>query len=114
MEIGFVAAGNGLYREAEQIFIGIEAVRPESELPLVGRAFIRMNAGKPQSAIPLLKESLEINPDSDMALCFLGIASKLAGMSQASVEVFEQVIQANQTPEAIDLAQAMLENSDQN
>ncbi len=110
MEIGLIAAGNGLLSDAECLFAGIEAVRPESELPLVGRAFVRMNAGRHLDAVNLLQQAMEKNPDSDLALSFMGMALKLAGMNQASREAFEQVLGAKNSEEAVALAKSVLEN----
>ena len=109
MEIGFVAAGNGLLADAEVIFAGVQAARPDSELPLVGRAFIRMNAKQHRDAVLLLQQAMEKNPESDLAMSFLGAALQMSGMNQASREVLQQVIDANGNEQAVELAKALLE-----
>lgn len=109
MEIGFIAAGNGLLADAEAIFQGVQAARPESELPLVGRAFIRMNARQHRDAALLLQQAMEKNPDSDLAMSFLGAALQMSGMNQASRDVLQQVIAENGNEQAVELAKALLE-----
>ena len=109
MEIGFVAVGNGLLTDAEAIFAGVQAVRPDSELPLIGRAFVRMNARQYREAVRLLQQAMEKNPESDLAMGFLGAALKLSGMNQTSREVLQQVIDANGSEEAVALAKSLLE-----
>lgn len=104
MEIAFVAAGNGLTSDAETIFAGIQAVRPESELPIIGRAIIKMNSGQLQDSIHLLREALLHNPDSDLGLSFLGVALQLSGHNHAAAEAFSQVADAGITTEAVELA----------
>ena len=109
MEIGFVAAGNGWLADAEAIFSGVQAARPDSELPLVGRAFIRMNARQHREAAMLLQQAMEKNPESDLAMSFLGATLQMSGMNQASRDVLEQVIEANNNEQAVELAKALLE-----
>ena len=109
MEIGLMAAGNGLLSDAETIFLGLAAARPESELPLVGRAFVRMNAGRHKEAALLLQQAMEKNPDSDLAMSFLGAALQMSGLTSASLDVLQQVIEANGNPEAVEFAKSLLE-----
>ena len=110
MEIGLVAAGNGYTTDAETIFAGIQAVRPESELPVIGRAFVKMNSGQLQDSIHLLRAALERNPDSDLALSFLGAALKFSGHNHAAEDAFSQVAEAGLTTEAVEMAKALAQN----
>jgi len=59
MEIRYVAVGRGLQSHAEDIFNGLAAARPESELPLVGLAVCKMNFGDFASARDSLTKSLQ-------------------------------------------------------
>lgn len=109
MEIGYMATGGGMNAEAAAIFSGIEAVRPESELPMIGSAVTRLNAGKVEEAISLLRQALEKNPDSDLAAAFLGLALKQAGLAQAAESMLRQVVDAARNREAVDLAKSLLD-----
>lgn len=109
MGLGYVAAGSGRLSEADTIFSAIQAARPESEYPQIGRAVVRLNAGQHAEAIALLRHAMEINPDSDLAMAFLGLTLQQAGFGQASSEVLQQVVDADGTPEAIALAKSILE-----
>ena len=106
MEIGFVAVGNGFFADAESIFSGVQAARPNSELPMIGRAFIRISAGRHHEAVQILQQALEINPESEMAMTFLGAALQFLGLSQASEGVLRQV---QGSGEAVELAKSLLE-----
>ncbi len=110
MEIGFLAAGSGQIKEANTIFAGIQSVRPDSELPMIGQAFVLMNTGKFPDAISTLQAALSKNPDSDLAMSFLGATLKLAGMSQAADNALQQVIADGKDPAAIALAEAMAQH----
>jgi len=109
-EMGFVAVGNGMFAEAETIFAGVAAARPDSELPLIAQGINQMNAGKVSDAIHTLQAAVQKNPESAMAMSCLGVALKLAGLSAASEDVCQQVVQENRHAEAVALAKSLLEN----
>ncbi|MDR0428749.1 MAG: hypothetical protein LBG86_01795, partial [Puniceicoccales bacterium] len=50
MQLGFVACGKGYPSLAIDIFTGISAVRPHSELPRIGRAFAHVLRGQLSAA----------------------------------------------------------------
>jgi tetratricopeptide (TPR) repeat protein len=110
MEIGYMAAGGRMSADAATIFDAIEAVRPESELPLIGHAVTRLNAGRADEAIALLRKALERNPDSEFAAAFLGLSLKQAGLSQAAGNILQQVVSQGKDAQAVGLAKSLLES----
>ena len=106
MEIGFLAAGKGEIKASETIFTGISALRPESESPRIGLAVARMNAGKNQEAIAILRDQA-----SDMAKSFLGLALKLEGLNSEASSILEGVVAGNGEPKAVEMARALLEEN---
>ena len=109
METGYLAGGYGFYKESEDIFEGIQSIRPDSELPIIGLAVTKMNAGKNEEAARILWErALKINPESDLAKSFLGLALKLAGLQTESEAVLKEVTDDGKNEAAIKLAQALL------
>lgn len=108
MEIGYMAAGAGRSADADVIFTAVQAARPESEYPQIGRAVVCLNAGLHAEAIAVLRGALEINPDSDLAMAFLGFALQQAGLAQESQQVLQQVVDADGDPDAVAMAQAIL------
>ena len=109
-EIGFFAAGNGFFVEAEKIFEGIQAVRSESEYPHIGLAWAKINAHKPEEAIAVLKEkALKLNPDNDLAKSYLGLALRLANLNHESESVLQEVVESGRNAEAVNMARAVLE-----
>ena len=108
MEAGMLAAGYGYMPESETIFEGLKAVRPESESPLIGLAFTKMSTRQVDEAIRILDEqALKINPDSDLARAFLGLAYKLAGRGELSDSMVNQVLDSNRDPAAVNLAKSI-------
>lgn len=109
MEIGYVAVGSGLSAEAAAIFAGVEAARPESELPAIGLAVSQMNSGRADEAVRTLRDkALVRKPDSQIAKSFLGLALKLAGFQADSRALLSEVVQANAHAEAVAMAQSLL------
>jgi Flp pilus assembly protein TadD len=110
MEIGYLAGGHGYPAESETIFEGIRAMRPQSELPVIGLAVAKMNAGHHQEAARILwEEALAINPESDLARSFLGLVLKLSGLQSESRTILEEVVAADRQPEAVNMAKSLLE-----
>jgi tetratricopeptide (TPR) repeat protein len=109
METGHLASGYGYFPEAEVIFSGLRAVRPESEYPLIGLALAKMNARKYIEAIKILmEEALKVNPKSDLAKSFLGLALKLSGLREESVTVLREVIAADRDKIAVKIARNLI------
>jgi len=113
MQIGFLASGRGNISGAETIFSGVQAQRPESEYPLIGRAVNRLNDLDYEGAIRILiSEALEKNPESDLAKGFLGFALRKAGLTGHSREVCREVVDAGRDEVAMAMAAAVLEDLD--
>jgi hypothetical protein len=111
-EIGLMGAGHGCIAESEAIFEALMAVRPESELPVVGAAMARLGAGQPEEAVRLLRDkALKINPASDDARSMLGLALRLAGRSAESQAVLRELAETGSDPRAVSLARSLLSAS---
>lgn len=107
MRTGYAAAWNGLHKEAIAIFDGVGAVRPESEIPVIGAAVVAMLSGNYDVAVQTLREgALGLNPDSALARAHLGTALRLIGEEDEGRALLTEVA-GNTTDEA---AAAMARN----
>lgn len=113
MEAGYVAAGRGLAPLAERIFAGVEAARPDSDAPAIGRAVLALNVGDAAAAVELLRGALAKHPDSDVTKSFLGLALRQAGLNQQCEQVLGDVVGAGRDPAAKALAEAILHPADE-
>ncbi|MDR1255850.1 MAG: hypothetical protein LBJ94_02930 [Puniceicoccales bacterium] len=105
LETGYVAVGRGLQVHAEDIFNGLIAARPESELPVVGLSVCKMSFGDFATATALLtKQALAINPSSEIAKCFLGVVSHYCGAAQQSLSIMSDLISNGTDETAINIA----------
>jgi hypothetical protein len=112
MELGYVAIGRGLQRQAAAIFNGVTAARPRSELPLVGLAVNGINFGNFLDASKILIEALKINRNSGIAKCFLAIAVKALGGTSHANDLAREVVEECDDPAAKALAESFLAGKD--
>jgi predicted Zn-dependent protease len=113
MEVGYLAAGRNLAPFAERIFAAIEAVRPDSDAPAVGRAMALLNAGEPAEAVATLRAAAAKFPQSETVKSFLGLALQMAGMNQESTTVLRDVLDKGSDPKAKAMAEAVLYPADE-
>ena len=105
MEIGLLAANRaGLQKQAHPIFAGLRAARPQSELPLVGHGVAFLNTDNPREAGASFEAALQINPENDIAKCYLGMAYQAIGWSAKSRKILADVIENGDDPEAASMA----------
>ena len=112
-EVGFLAAGYGLFEEAATLLDAVRTVRPDSEFPLIGLAVLELTRGTPEEAVSILRrQALPAFPNSSDVKSFLGLALFMVGHRQESRSVLEEVTaDADASAEALALARAVLEQA---
>lgn len=108
MDLGFMAGGYGYMQQAATIFDGLRVLRPENESPLIGLAFVILGI-QPEESIRILEEALRLNPDSDLARGFMGIAFKLTGQMDRCKASCQEIITRNRDQVAVRMAGSLLE-----
>jgi predicted Zn-dependent protease len=111
MEIGYVACGmgSGQTARARRIFEAVSAARPASEQPWIALGILALNTGAPDEAIRHLRDhALKLNPSSDLAKSFLGLACQKAGYNHESRTHLEEVARTGRDPQAVALATSLL------
>ena len=109
MRTGYAAAWNGLHKEAVAIFDGVGAVRPESEIPVIGAAVVAMLTGNYEVAVKTLRDgALELNPDSALARAHLGAALRLMGDEDAGRALLQEVAASAADPDTAAMAANVL------
>ena len=92
LELGMASVGSGAYKEALNIFMGLDAVRPGSEGPMIGMALMHMNMKAPDEAVKILREGvLSRHPDSLEAKMILAVALKVAGRTSECDTVVKEL-----------------------
>ena len=109
MRVGYTAAWNGLHKEAVAIFDGVGAVRPESEVPVIGAAVVAMLSGNDDVAVKTLEEgALQLNPESAQARAHLGVALRLRGDEDEGLAILREVAAQTTDPDAARMAANVL------
>ena len=107
-----MATENGFHKEASQIYKALVVARPESEIPLIGYAVVTMNLGCHKEAISILEDkALKLNPKSDLAKSFLGLAYRLDGNNEKSKSLLESVVKSGSDEGAKHMAETLLSNA---
>ena len=92
MRVGYTAAWNGFHQDAISIFDGVGAVRPESEIPVIGAAVVAMLSGHADVAVKTLEDgALPLNPKSQLVRAHLGAALRLRGDEDAGISILRAV-----------------------
>jgi predicted Zn-dependent protease len=107
LEIGYVAAGNGYFAEAETIFRGVAAMRPGSSAPAIGRAVAALNRGMASEAVRLLETERQRSPQDALVQAFLGLALRGAGRNAESTAALAALTDSDE-PAAAAMAKALL------
>ena len=107
LEIGYVAAGNGYFAEAETIFAGVAAARPESFAPAIGRAVAALNRGAAAEAVRVLEAERSRHPREALLQAFLGLALRQVGCNAESAAALEPLV-AGADPLAAAIARNLL------
>jgi len=108
-EIGFLATGYGLHRQARRIFIALADMDPTNETPFVGLAIVDMNEGKWKDAVKTIEQrALKVKPESEAALCFLALALNKLGHSSQMQNVVDGILARSSQGWAAELAKALM------
>lgn len=109
MEIGFLGADNYMPDVAEKLFIGIAAIRPKSELPLLGLGLCAMaKTNFPLAAYILGKKALPLNPKSSHVKNFLALALIRTGHVKNAAELANEVLKDSTDPKEKEFAENIL------
>ena len=108
IDLGYVAAGSGLFKESEQIFEAARLARPQNAVPLIGKSILQLCRRNPREAARILiKEALPLNSETETVKSFLGLVlAKMGLMSESSV-ILREVI-AGENSAAVAMANALL------
>lgn len=104
-ELGFTALMRGRDEEAESIFLGVQAARPEQEAGPIGLALLALKRSDPDTAIGLLKEFTA----DERALTFLGLAYYRKGDTERAARILNDALNLGASDLAADLLKAIAE-----
>jgi Flp pilus assembly protein TadD len=107
-QAGFLAANTGQVRRAMQIFDGVQAARPESNVPSIGCSVAMLYAGMIDEAVCMLKAAAKRDPADGFVGCYLGMSLLLSGEKAEAGAVLKNIVAKKQNAVAVALANKLL------
>ncbi|MDQ5910690.1 MAG: hypothetical protein QG599_2787 [Pseudomonadota bacterium] len=109
-ELGFIAGGYGMIQQTDAIVGALEALRPNSERPFLISALARLNLQDAAGAEHILREqALKANPDSAMAMAYLGLALHTQGRVNERDRILDDVLALADDEDAMVMARQLRE-----
>jgi Tfp pilus assembly protein PilF len=108
MEAGLIYRYAGKFLQAREVFEGVRALRPQSELPQIALGTVDFEEGRFEDAIRRYKKAITMNPRSAYAHAQLGEAQLFQGDKESARASLEKAIDLDPKSENANLARAML------
>lgn len=91
LEVGYIYVGMQRFKEARQVFEGVQLLAPESDVPVIALGGVAFCEGDFKKAIQIYQKALKLVPDSLFAKAYLGEALLFAGKSQEADTCLKEV-----------------------
>jgi tetratricopeptide (TPR) repeat protein len=109
LEAGYLYMEMGKPREAEEVFAGVAALLPHSEVPHVALGNLEFSQGHFQRALKHHQEALKLRPDSALAQAHIGEALLWLKKVDDGVKALQKAIEMEPDGAPAAFAQALLE-----
>ncbi len=109
MEAGFIYRDAGRYNEARDVFEGVRAMLPSSEVPIIALGTVSFHEGKFEDARRSYQRAIELNPRSAYAYAHLGEALLFAKDKEAAREKLKKAIALDPRGEFGKMARSLTE-----
>ncbi|MFH1653830.1 MAG: tetratricopeptide repeat protein [Pseudomonadota bacterium] len=107
MEAGYLFLGMQRYKEAHQVFEGVAALSPDSEVPVVALGSLAFCLGKFNDAIKLYDKALKIDPNSLFAKVYMAETLFFSGKPDKAKKLLVEVSTHDRHGAAGDFARAL-------
>lgn len=109
MEAGYVYIGMKRFKDARELFLGLTALVPDSDVPHVALGNVDFCDGKLPHAIKHYKHALKLDPNSLFAQVYLGEALFFAGEKDEAMELLNGVMKSDRGGGAGEFAKALVD-----
>ncbi|MBU4485228.1 tetratricopeptide repeat protein [bacterium] len=109
METGYVYLGMQRFKEAKQVFEGIQVMAPNSEVPIIALGQVDFCQGKFSKAVTKYKKALNIDPDSVHAKAYMGEALFFDNKKDEAIEALKEVVKLDRDGRTANFAQSLLD-----
>ena len=104
VDLGFVAVTRGLDKQAQAIFEGVRAVRPNEDAAYIGQALLLIQQNNLSGAVKILRS----RPPSDGIRLFLGMSLLRLGDISDAMDVLQDVVKTAREPAMVEMAKVLL------
>ena len=113
LEAGYLYMEMGKPKEAEEVFAGVAALLPHSEVPLVALGNLEFSQGHFQRALKHHQEALKVKPTSALAQAHVGEALLWLKKSDEGRAALEKAIDMDPSGAPAQFARALLDAQQQ-
>ena len=109
LESGYLYLEMGKLKEAEDIFVGVCSLLPNSDVPRVALGNLHFSQGRFQRALKFHQEGLKVRPDSALAKAHIGECLLFLRKTDNAIEALNEAM--NMAPESAtaNFAKALIE-----
>ena len=109
LESGYLYLEMQKHKEAEEIFAGVAALVPHSEVPLICLGNLHFSQGRYDRALKFHKDALQRNPKSALARAHSGEALLFLQKRPEAKKALEQALELEPDGDAAEFAKALLD-----
>lgn len=109
LEAGYLYLGMQKFKEAAELFEGVIALAPKSEVPVVALGNVFCVQGKFDQAVKTYEKALELDPQSAFATAYLGEALFFKGDKAKALETLTKASKLDPDGKSGDFARSLLD-----
>lgn len=109
LETGYLYMEMGRPKEAEEVFAGVAALLPESDVPLVALGNFHFAQGRFQRALKFHQDALKLRPESAVAQAHVGEALLFLKKTDEGKAALNKAIEMDPDGQPATFAKALLE-----
>jgi tetratricopeptide (TPR) repeat protein len=111
LESGYLYMEMQKFKEAEEIFAGVAALVPHSEVPLICLGNLHFSLGRYERALKFHKEAQQRQPQSALAQAHIGEALLFLKKRAEAKAALEKAIEMEPQGDAADFAKSLLDGA---
>lgn len=109
LEAGYLLLEMNKFKEAEEIFTGVAALLPTSDVPLTCLGNLYFAQGKFQRALKSHQEALKLEPESTNVKAHIGESLLFLGKIEEGLQTLTEVVASSAGDPAGEFAQALID-----
>lgn len=109
LEAGYLYMELGKWREAQEVFAGVSAMIPHSDVPQLALGNMYFSQGKLQQALKAQRAALKLNPQSALAQAHIGETLLFLKKTAEGLEALRLASEMDPEGLAADFAKSLIE-----